>query len=572
MDIDRLSGKGGREVVVYEGFRVKRLVSAVVATLIAGSLAAFVGVNNSPAAAAPVYTPAFSGAWTPCDDGLECNTLKVPLDYSDPGGPMITLAVSRLKASPTMAYDGMMLSNPGGPGGSGTYLPVLQQYVPNNAGKHYDWVGFDPRGVGQSVPSLHCNSHYFGNDRPNYVPTTKHLMKYWLTKAMNYSKACGRSSAKALLAHTSTRESVLDMESIRAAYAAGNTNPLHNAALTKLNFYGFSYGTYLGQAYAVKYPSKVGRFVLDGVVDPTNYWYGANLQQEVHFDKNINVFFAWIAKHPGSYHLGTSGKKIRTGFNHLLKTLLKHPSDHGKLGPDELTDGLVEAGYYVYDWNKIAAAYSKLVRHHNGAPIWKMYSDANQGDDNGYAMYAAVQCTDVRRPAWSTQVKDAKRLNKKYPFLTWDNTWFNAPCNNWPAASRGKIPINGSGVSANILLINETQDAATPYPGALEVRSLFPTASLIAGVNGTTHAGSLSGVSCVDDRIAAYLATPYTQPGVVPARKAGRGSDVNCPHVPPPSPISTPRTAARSAATTADPGMPLWIRERLMATDTLGVG
>lgn len=83
-------------------------------------------------------------------------------------------------------------------------------------------------------------------------------------------------------------------------------------------------------------------------------------------------------------------------------------------------------------------------------------------------------------------------------------------------------------------MISETRDAATPFSGALKMRRLFPTASLIAGANGTTHAGSLSGVGCVDNRIAAYLAD-----GTVPQRvKDKRRADVYCPAVPEPQPAA----------------------------------
>ena len=118
----------------------------------------------------------------------------------------------------------------------------------------------------------------------------------------------------------------------------------------------------------------------------------------------------------------------------------------------------------------------------------------------------------------------------KAPFETWGNAWFNAPCINWPAKAGKPVEIDGSKVGG-ALLISEELDAATPYPGSLEVRRRYPHASLISAPGGTTHAGSLSGVSCVDDRIADYLAT-----GKLPPRQPGNHSDVQCSPVPPPVP------------------------------------
>jgi pimeloyl-ACP methyl ester carboxylesterase len=463
-----------------------------------------------------------------CNDGStdKCADFAVPLDYNNPdtsAANTITLAV-RVHPHTSATSLGYMLVNPGGPGGSGTGLAdYIAKAIPNGVGNQYDVVGFDPRGVGDSNPSLHCNSHYFGADRPNFVPKTHRLMRFWKKKTKRYAAQCGSSAAARLLPHVSTVDSVRDMESLRVAFG-----------VPKISLYGFSYGTYLGQVYATMFPGQVDKFVLDGVVNPTDYWYGANLKQEIGFDRNLNVFFKWVARHNRAYHLGTHWRAIRHGYNGMVKRLDRHPAFHGKLGPDELADAMLSAGYYVYGWQDIAKAYSRLVRTGNGRALFRMYADANMGDDNGYAIYLAVQCTDAPAPAWRTQVRDAWRIHRKHPFLAWDNTWFNAPCRDWAAAPHALTPVSGAAAAAagaKFLLVNETKDAATPYSGALTARSLFPSSALIAGVRGTTHAGSLSGVGCVDDRISAFLAAG----GSLPPRMAGNGADVLCPKVPAPS-------------------------------------
>jgi hypothetical protein len=162
------------------------------------------------------------------------------------------------------------------------------------------------------------------------------------------------------------------------------------------------------------------------------------------------------------------------------------------------------------------------------------------GADNNYAVYLAVQCTDVAWPqSWSTWERDNNRVYRAAPYLTWDNASYNAPCRGWAGKPGTPVTVTGEHVPA-MLLIDETNDAATPYPGGLYVRSLFEKSVLIEGVGGTTHAGSLSGVACTDNRIAAYLAT-----GALPERVSGNRSDVQCPPVPQPNP--TP-AAARMAS------------------------
>lgn len=505
---------------------MKRLVAVLVAAVLGLSLTSLDGATaSSTVGTRTSYTPSLNLA--ACGLGETCDfSFAVPLDWGNPDGPKITLAVRIHRHDPGAgSFLGPLLVNPGGPGASGrAYADFLPSAIPGRAGQRYDVVGWDPRGVGRSTPSLHCSSSYFGVNRPSFVPRTPKLMRLWKQKTARYAARCGASPAAAqgLLSHMSTVDNAKDMDALRRALGA-----------PKLSFYGFSYGSYLGQVYATLFPAYVGRFVFDGVVNPTDYWYRANLKQEIWFDRNLNTFFQWIAKHPRAYHLGRHWKEIRRGYDRLLKKLDRHPAYHRKLGPDELTDAILGAAYYVFDWDYIAYAYSTLVRTGRGGPMFGLYRDANMGDDNGYAVYLGVQCTDASHPSWRTQRRDAWRIHEKHPFLAWDNTWFNAPCLSWPAPSHSPVRVSGVAAEAaggRVLLVNETRDAATPFSGALKVRSLFPKSALIAGVGGTTHAGSLNGVACVDNRIATFLAgwTP-------PSRLSGTRADVSCPKVPRPA-------------------------------------
>ena len=101
---------------------------------------------------------------------------------------------------PTDEYQGVMLVNPGGPGGSGFGLVTLGQYVPRHVGDAYDWIGFDPRGVGSSGPSLSCIPNYFHGDRPPYVPSTDEIEAKWLNRSERYADAC-QANAPELLPH-----------------------------------------------------------------------------------------------------------------------------------------------------------------------------------------------------------------------------------------------------------------------------------------------------------------------------------------------------------------------------------
>jgi len=88
----------------------------------------------------------------------ECGYLKVPLDYAHPDGTTIDIAVTKIEHSSSAAeYQGVMVVNPGGPGKQGIAMPLMGKQVPHAAGNAYDWIGFDPRGVGFSRPRLSCD-------------------------------------------------------------------------------------------------------------------------------------------------------------------------------------------------------------------------------------------------------------------------------------------------------------------------------------------------------------------------------------------------------------------------------
>jgi len=533
---------------------VRRPLLALVAALAvaAGALSA-----GAPASAAsggrdhpPGYVPA-PVAWSDCSDTygshFECGRVAVPLDWGRPQGTKILLAVTRYAHTAT-PYQGVMLVNPGGPGGSGTGLASLKDFVPNGGGDGYDWIGFDPRGVGDSTPRLSCIPDYGAGVRPPYEPTTRTIEHAWLKRSIAYAHACAKNDP--ILQHMTTVDAAKDMDAIRQALRQ-----------KRINYYGFSYGTYLGQVYSTLFPTHVRRMVFDGTVDPRRVWYPANLDQDIAFEKTEHIWFGWLAKYDSVYHLGTTRAQVAAQYQRAKAQLTKHPV--GAVGGSEWEDIMLYAGYYQSVWTDIAAVFSGWAVHHDPAALQKGYDDwIEASDDNGYAVYAAVECTDAKWPrSYASYRADQWATYEKTPFYTWGNAWFNAPCLFWPVKAKTPVRVDGSKVQS-VLMINETLDAATPYSGSLEVRKRYPGARLIAEPGGTTHAGSLYGDACVDDAIAAYLAN-----GTLPARKPGGGADKYC--APLPQPVPTAAGASAKAMTGADRLGPL-VRQRLKAAAAIG--
>ena len=488
--------------------------------------------------------------WGPCIPGsdldqlgAQCGTLSVPLDYNHPNGAHIQLAVSKLEHTSDAAhYQGAILTNPGGPGGSGLDLSAILAFVLDQEGysaaaADYDWIGFDPRGVGASQPSLTCDPNYFAGPRPNYVPSTRQLLSFWENKSDRYGRNCARTSAAqyALLQNDTTIDTAKDMDSIRQALGQ-----------RQISYYGFSYGTYLGQVYSTLFPQNVRREILDSNVDPRGVWYQDNFDQDVAFQRNIQIWFGWLAKYNSVYNLGSTEAQVYRTFNKAQNALAASPAG-GEVGPDEWADIFLEAGYYEQTWEDLGSLFSEWINNpgpSSAADLVNAFESTDGvGDDNGYAGYLAVQCTDTAWPnSWSKIVRDNWAVYAVAPFETWGNAWFNGPCTNWPGRPDRPVQINGSRVNS-ALLIDETLDAATPFPGSLEVRKLFPHASLIAEPGGTSHADSLFGDTCVDGSIADYLTT-----GALPARQRFAPWDKTCAPLPQPDPTQQVSANAARAA------------------------
>lgn len=505
---------------------------ALVGTLTAGS--ALSGLTSPPAragnaadgaaaadaaqsaAAAPTIT------WNRCGQarlraaGARCGLLAVPLNHADPGGRKIRIAVSRIKATaPVSRRQGPLLINPGGPGGRGLRMAASMFHdLPRSVASTFDLIGFDPRGVGASRPALHCRAGYAKGPRPAYRPVTGAAKspganeRRWLKRSKAYADACAKRNAS-LLPFLRTEDAARDLDVLRQSLGAA-----------RINYYGYSYGTYLGSVYATLFPTRTRRLVFDGVVDPRNVWYAGQLAQNRAFEIGMRKFWGWVARHSGTYRLGRTAKAVEKRYYAEERALTRRAV--GPIGPAEWNDVFLSAGYAQFTWPRIARAWASWERGRT-ASIRALYREDIADFDNGYGMYLAVQCTDVAWPeTYATWRRDAFATVGRARFETWGNVWFNAPCLYWRAPAGVPVAIDGSR-TPSLLIVSSTLDGATPYRGALYLRQVFGRSSLVAQVGSTTHSDSLNGNRCVDRVVIRYLRS-----GTRPARDGGSGSDVRC--------------------------------------------
>jgi pimeloyl-ACP methyl ester carboxylesterase len=535
------------------------IIAAAAALALTGAVAASAWADPSGSASAGKNT-ASSLEWHACKQSIvdaakaydslgpvkvseiiQCAELQVPLDYDKPDGTKITLQLTNVPHQGSAEAKGDIVVNPGGPGGSGTSF-AARVYAQNSPEMQaaYNVVGFDPRGVGDSVPALSCDPNYNNGPRPWYGHGEPEAVKVWLQRDKDYAAACARNDEVGLLAHAKTTDSAKDLNSIRAALGR-----------EKLDYYGASYGTYLGGVYATMFPKNVGRFALDGVVGPSDVWYEANLNQDVQFDKNINYYFGWIAKFDSRYHLGTTQKQVHDFYYATIEKLKAEPvlftePDGSVLGagPDELTDNILTAGYRrsAAVWNLYATG---LAAYKTGdmQTFAETYGGPTEGgaDDNGFAIYNAVQCTDVQWPtSWKKWQRDNTRIDKKYPFETWGNAWFNAGCLYW-GADAGK-PVNVGKVKGlpNILLFQSTEDGATPYKGALDMHRRLKGSHLVVQDGDRTHCIVHRGAPDVDKYFDGFFLN-----GTLPEKETVHVAELGDPTPPAPAAQTTSRKASK---------------------------
>jgi pimeloyl-ACP methyl ester carboxylesterase len=511
---------------------MRRLLPAVAA---AALLAAVAGCTQdspppagggSPGPGGSVSAGSSTVSWHACRSSrtMRCGTIRVPLNYANPGGRKLTLALSEVPATaPPSKRQGILLVNPGGPGASGlAWAGYAAQGLSPAVASEYDIVGFDPRGVGSSLPALHCDPSFFASERPNYIPANAAAEQVMKNRAKAYAAGCQKRFGW-LLPYLTTENVARDMNQIRAALDQ-----------SKLNYLGYSYGTYIGQVYATLFPHRVRRMVLDSTVDPTGVWWADNIAQDYAFQARMQAFYAWAARYDRLYHLGSTAAQVRNSWYAAQSRLAAHPvadPSGPAIGPDEFDDTFEAGAYDNGYWPALAAA---LASYQQGSPGQLVYAFGQVGaqNENQFAVYNAVECADVAWPRnWSYWDAQTRKVYRSAPFEAWGNAWYNAACAFWPVHGPAKPLRIGAKGLPGILMLQGTLDAATPYAGAQNAHRLLPTARMVVVEGGGNHGQSLAypANTCVNGYLNRYLGTGElpTRPGMVNA---------TCPALPPPVP------------------------------------
>jgi pimeloyl-ACP methyl ester carboxylesterase len=476
--------------------------------------------------------------WAVCHHNLECATVRVPVDWQHVTSDSISLALVRHRATGRSLGD--LVVNPGGPGGSGVQFVEagVDGAVDSTIARSYDIIGFDPRGVGASAPvtcfdNAGTDQYLYGID-PGAIGSDA-----WISaeraKAKSLAAACEKGTGP-VLGHIDSVNAATDLNVIRVALGQ-----------PKLNFLGYSYGTYLGTLYAGLFPTRVGKLVLDGIDDPwgSNYSpsnssdssddFGVDpdsdslVEQAVGFEDSLASYLEScltnVSATVGDLRcpFQTTTSKAKATVRGFLADAAAHPlvgSDGRMMGDMTLATAIDDALYDPTDWPDLTRMFVQL-QDRNPAEAFDFaddYNDRNADgsyDDNDDLAHLAIGCLE-EGPAVDLKFdrREATELRKVAPVLGIYSAYSDLACSGWKyGPSPFPNPIHAAG-SGPILLLGTTGDPATPYADARNLAKQLDGGHLVT-YHGEGHTAYDRGDACIDRTVDDYLlnfTVPYSDP------------------------------------------------------------
>lgn len=439
------------------------------------------------------------------DESVQCTHLTVPLVYADPAGPTIRIGVLRKPAASRSERIGSLLVNPGGPGVAGLATAASTAKANKDLAARFDFVGFDPRGVGSSEPTIECltdketDAERADDSELDTSPAGTSKIEQ---QAKDYVAKCVQRTeyGKEMLENIGTRDVVKDMDVLRSALGD-----------EKLTYVGYSYGTRIGSAYAEAFPQNVRALVLDGAVDPTQNQIDSTVAQGAGFQKAFDDFVAWCVQREDCA-LGSDENAAQDRFTDLIRPLADNPVDvDGRpLSYEDATTGVVQALYSQQLWENLNTGLNELRNQQGRTLMFLADLYLERGRDGQYTTtqdaFTAIHCVDDPRVTDPNQIKDLNtRFKKAAPFLDDGNPPGTArdACAFWPVPETSKPHVPKVDGLPPVLVISTTNDPATPYQAGVALAKALKGGLLT--YEATQHTIFLQGNSCVDDAGATYL-------------------------------------------------------------------
>ncbi|GAA2608845.1 alpha/beta hydrolase [Streptomyces axinellae] len=443
--------------------------------------------------------------------GARCARIRVPLDYRRPEGSTLTIGFSRIRAKDTEHRIGLMMHNSGGPGGITLDMPLMDEpAMGKQLAARYDLIGMDTRGVGRSSP-LHCGTtgHWLrsaGYDEQGFRAQARY--------EKDLIASCRRVYGKdlAYLRHFTTRNTVRDLDLLRAVLGESKTS-----------YFGISYGTYLGAAYAKMFPATIDRLLLDSALNPAR-WNVKSFHDVARANEEfLDTWSAWAARRSGTYGMGDTPREVRATVEGIARQAAREPLKVGKYTADgqQVPMALAMSMSDDRDFERAGQNIKALHEAALGRPteptgdLAEALGMPDEGSDAQNSLQMALLCADSEAShALSWYRRNVERSRARSPLY---GPLFNGvhPCAQWPNQPVEKPMTSGNGLPG--LIVQATGDPRTSYANGKGLHHKMPRSRLItlkAQVHGVY---GLYPNRCVYRQVNAYLRT-----GTLPAK------DVTC--------------------------------------------
>ncbi|MBK0418632.1 alpha/beta fold hydrolase [Leucobacter sp. CSA1] len=450
--------------------------------------------------------------WQPCDDGKQCADVYAPVDWDDPAGERLTLRLVKQPASGGSPL-GTLFVNPGGPGASGAQYVAdgVERAVSATVRERYDVVGWDPRGVGASSPvscldAAGLDDYLFGDDEAEELERgSDEWIEAAVAESAEFGEACAERTGE-LLAHVGTDSTVRDLDMLRAIVGDA-----------KLNYLGFSYGTYIGARYADAFPERVGRLVLDGAMDPATSEFDVVREQTRGFETALRAYVADCLTREDCPLSGTVDEAMAQ-IGALLDGVDERPlraSDGRTLYTSTMLTAIITPLYSQDSWTALDQLFASVEKGEADTAFWlaDFYYGREDGryTDNSTEAFIAINCADYPNDLEPELMRhQAAELERAAPTIGRFQGYGDVGCADWPVtAVSERGPVTGAGADP-ILVVGTTGDPATPYRWAESLAEQLESGVLVTyrGEGHTAYGEN----ACVDETVDAYLVD-----GTVPA-------------------------------------------------------
>lgn len=489
---------------------MRRLTGTSKALVTLGALMSVVAACASTDTAAPsttmtttVAAPEFEISpieWGPCEDAPEespvvCGNLEVPYDYNNPSVGTFSLFVKKRPANENAI--GPLLVNPGGPGFGGSSLADdAMYYFSGDLMDSFDIIAWDPRGTGESEPSVDCVDEYdpyAGLDSP---PDDEEEKQALIDASAAFNDMCVERSGE-ILPYISTEASARDINSLRIALG-----------VEQISYFGFSYGSELGATWVTLFPDTVRAAVFDGATDPNSTSVEQGLAQAGGFEQQLSAFLAQCSLAPSCpFH---NDGDAESAFDQLLLDIDANPivvsKDRTPVTQGVAFTAVAQAMYSDYYWRDLERALADA-QAGDGKGLLDLYDEYYQRKDDGtygneLEAFLAISCLDDRDVATVEEVEEyvdefvavAPRLGANFAY--------GYSCVLWPVDAVTRVAITGKGAGP-IVVVGTTGDAATPLSSSRNMARALEQGVLVV-VEADQHTG-YGANACIVDVVDRYL-------------------------------------------------------------------